>query len=725
MEASTTERQQEEQAWVRGRLLGSGSFGSVHMAFHRTTGHIFAVKSVGKGGVSPRKMAAELEALENEACILSQLRDCPQIVKYLGDDWTIEDGVEVRNLHMELMTGGSITDVLHMLNGGLEEPLIQRYTRDILRGLLRLHAQGTVHGDIKGQNINGAQAGAVLPVPAPTKRAMRGTPYWMSPETARQELQQGPAVDIWSLGCTVVEMATGRRPWPHVKGAFAALYCIGCTSEVPQAPARLSAVARDFVAQCLQRDAAQRWTAQQLLEHPFMASCSSSAASSSCSAWLASPPTAASSLPSSSPPLASAPPSARSHLPFSLSSSDGNDARLGAAGAAAAINVAAAPLPSPAAAAGTPTPFTPAGRNVITRTYSMLSSDLSCAVQPLSGPAEQRCATRRGQVAELETRGGWGREELASAAPASSVASDLKRKLAAAAAAASTPPPPPPSAELQLPSGHAGAGATWAERAKRLKVDVPSVKSDDDESPPPLRDDATPRGDDHARCHVSTLHQMSMTSQCTDELAAASCFNLGGEGKWIVVHSPGKPAREQQSAETHREELRALPALHLACLDTPAALCQQLRSAPAAALPADFLSTAAKAAAVAVVAAEEEASRYRQLRFASQAAEAYARSIVARRQLGTLSESARSAQRKPFAEISRSQRIRGGPGVVAEIDHMALPAPPLDASKLQAVAAVLSRQSQHPPLAMPQFNLYLPHALCSPRAEVGATMILS
>jgi mitogen-activated protein kinase kinase kinase 17/18 len=94
----------------------------------------------------------------------------------------------------------------------------------------------------------------------------------MAPEVARGEAQ-GPAADVWALGCTVIEMATGRAPWSRVDDVVAAVHLIGYTDAVPEALEWLSAEAKDFLAKCLCRDAAERWTAARLLEHPFLDCC--------------------------------------------------------------------------------------------------------------------------------------------------------------------------------------------------------------------------------------------------------------------------------------------------------------------------------------------------------------------------------------------------------------------------------------------------------------------
>ncbi|VFQ96108.1 unnamed protein product [Cuscuta campestris] len=77
------------------------------------------------------------------------------------------------------------------------------------------------------------------------------------------------AVDIWSLGCTVLEMATSKPPWSQYEGV-AAIFKIGNSKDMPDIPDHLSTEAKSFVRLCLQRDPSARPTASQLLEHPFV-----------------------------------------------------------------------------------------------------------------------------------------------------------------------------------------------------------------------------------------------------------------------------------------------------------------------------------------------------------------------------------------------------------------------------------------------------------------------
>lgn len=273
------------QSWIRGKLLGVGSFGSVNLAIDREDGEVFAVKSVQ---LNERDAGSEvaLRAIENEIEILQKL-DSRFVVKYLGNDWTDEGGQLMRNIFLEYMPEGCLTDFVKQFGSSLDEHLLRTYTRSIVEGIDYLHSQGIVHCDIKGKNILVGNGSVKLTDFGSAKRVdmevevaendlvncsakVNGTPLWMAPEVVRQ-VEQGPASDIWSLGCTVVELASGRAPWGNLGGNhFAALYHIGCTDELPSVPTSLSAVAHDFLSHCFQRDPRRRWTSAQLLKHPFL-----------------------------------------------------------------------------------------------------------------------------------------------------------------------------------------------------------------------------------------------------------------------------------------------------------------------------------------------------------------------------------------------------------------------------------------------------------------------
>ena len=105
----------------------------------------------------------------------------------------------------------------------------------------------------------------------PKDNDLRGTPQYMAPESISSHEYETHS-DIWSLGCTVLEMITGRPPWPCDQNTKigSILIKIGCTNQVPEIPNRVSKEAKDFLNKCLVRDPNARWTADMLLGHPFV-----------------------------------------------------------------------------------------------------------------------------------------------------------------------------------------------------------------------------------------------------------------------------------------------------------------------------------------------------------------------------------------------------------------------------------------------------------------------
>jgi len=100
---------------------------------------------------------------------------------------------------------------------------------------------------------------------------LQGSLAWMAPEVMVKK-GYGRKADIWSVGCTVLEMAVGGNPWGEkfFDSAFEAITKIANTNTLPMIPDFLSADCKDFIMQCLRRETGKRPTARELLEHPFL-----------------------------------------------------------------------------------------------------------------------------------------------------------------------------------------------------------------------------------------------------------------------------------------------------------------------------------------------------------------------------------------------------------------------------------------------------------------------
>ncbi|CAL5377615.1 unnamed protein product [Camellia sinensis] len=220
-------------------------------------------------------IAAHIRELEEEVNLLENLSH-PNIIRYLG---TTREEASL-NILLEIVPGGSITSLLGKF-GSFPEFVIRMYTKQLLLGVEYLHKNGIMHRDIKGANILVDNKGCIkLADFGESKKvvelatvigakSMKGTPYWMAPEVI---LQTGHSfsVDIWSVGCTVIEMATGKPHWSQQHQEVAALLHIVITKSYPPIPEHLSAEAIDFLLKCLQKEPNLRPAASELLQHPFV-----------------------------------------------------------------------------------------------------------------------------------------------------------------------------------------------------------------------------------------------------------------------------------------------------------------------------------------------------------------------------------------------------------------------------------------------------------------------
>ncbi|CAH6719670.1 serine/threonine-protein kinase Bck1p/SLK1/SSP31 [[Candida] jaroonii] len=278
----------EEFAWIKGELIGRGSFGSVYIALNVTTGEMIAVKQV----IVPSTFSAQaksktyegLDALHKEVETMKDL-DHINIVQYLG----FEQKNDTYSLFLEYVGGGSISACLKSY-GSFEESLVKYIIKQVLEGLQYLHSNGILHRDLKADNllldIDGTCKISDFGISKRStdiyvnnaEMSMQGTVFWMAPEVIDsivEDKKQGYSakIDIWSLGCVVLEMFAGNRPWSN-EAVISAIYKIGKTKLAPPIPEGIkhliSAEAKDFINQCFVINPEQRPTAKELLKHDFL-----------------------------------------------------------------------------------------------------------------------------------------------------------------------------------------------------------------------------------------------------------------------------------------------------------------------------------------------------------------------------------------------------------------------------------------------------------------------
>ncbi|PUZ44287.1 hypothetical protein GQ55_8G078000 [Panicum hallii var. hallii] len=287
--------------WKKGMLLGSGTLGQVYQGFNSENGQICAIKEI-KVSTDDSNSKECLRQLNQEIVRLSQLSH-PNIVQYYGSVLSNE----TLSVYLEYVSGISIHKMLQ-LGGPLGEALLRNYTAQILSGLAYLHGHNTVHSNIKVANIlvdsNGytikladfgmakllasfsSSSGkrcfrlmtdcqqlhsareALMRSQYTSMKSFKGSPSWMAPEVISNCNGYKFSVDLWSLGCTILEMATAKPPWSQYERA-AAIFKICNSQDIPDIPDHLSSEAKSFLKLCLQRDPAARPTAAQLMDHPF------------------------------------------------------------------------------------------------------------------------------------------------------------------------------------------------------------------------------------------------------------------------------------------------------------------------------------------------------------------------------------------------------------------------------------------------------------------------
>ncbi|WFD30100.1 mitogen-activated protein kinase kinase kinase [Malassezia sp. CBS 17886] len=267
--------------WVKGDLIGKGTFGRVYLALNATTGEMIAVKQVElphtESDRDSSRQRGVVAALKSEIEALKDL-DHANVVTCLG----FEETKDNLSIFLEYVPGGSIGSCLRK-HGKLEEATVSSFLNQTLQGLSYLHKQGILHRDLKADNLLVDYAGMCKISDFGTVRrsediysnvenmSLQGSIFWMAPEMMSLTRKGYSAkVDIWSLGCVALEMLAGRRPWSDEE-AVQAMFKIGAERRAPPVPpdCKISKPAAHFLRNCFEIDPDRRPTAARLLEHVF------------------------------------------------------------------------------------------------------------------------------------------------------------------------------------------------------------------------------------------------------------------------------------------------------------------------------------------------------------------------------------------------------------------------------------------------------------------------
>ncbi|XP_022555180.1 MAP3K epsilon protein kinase 1-like [Brassica napus] len=258
-----------DNKYMLGDEIGKGAYGRVYIGLDLENGDFVAIKQVSLENI----VQEDLNTIMQEIDLLKNLNH-KNIVKYLGSLKT------KTHLHiiLEYVENGSLANIIKPNKfGPFPESLVTVYIAQVLEGLVYLHEQGVIHRDIKGANILTTKEGLVkladfgvatkLNEADVNTHSVVGTPYWMAPEVIEMS-GVCAASDIWSVGCTVIELLTCVPPYYDLQ-PMPALFRI-VQDDSPPIPDSLSPDITDFLGQCFKKDSRQRPDAKTLLSHPWI-----------------------------------------------------------------------------------------------------------------------------------------------------------------------------------------------------------------------------------------------------------------------------------------------------------------------------------------------------------------------------------------------------------------------------------------------------------------------
>lgn len=245
------------------RYIGSGTFGEVWVAVDKATDLEVAIKvyiSMDETGFQEFKKEFQISFELNHSNLLH--------ANYLG----VNADDKRPYLVMPFCPNGSVSSHI----GSMSEADLWRFIRDVASGLAYLHSKNPpiIHQDIKPDNIlilrNGdfviTDFGISKQLRATLRKSAKslnsaGAISYMGPERFSKQYQAVKASDVWSMGASIFELATGELPFCGMGGSL-----LKQGADMPELPEEYSETLNMVCQACMTKETWNRPTAQQIAD---------------------------------------------------------------------------------------------------------------------------------------------------------------------------------------------------------------------------------------------------------------------------------------------------------------------------------------------------------------------------------------------------------------------------------------------------------------------------
>ncbi|KAK9077153.1 hypothetical protein SSX86_005489 [Deinandra increscens subsp. villosa] len=252
-----------EQDFELGQTIGQGKFGSVVKCRNRVSGEEFACKILQKGE----------EIVHKEVEIMQHLSGHPGVVALKA----VYEDAQSFHLVMELCSGGRLLDQMRE-DGLFSEQKAANLMKELMLVLKYCHDMGVIHRDVKPDNILISASGSIkladfgLAARIANGQSLHGvvgSPAYVAPEVLLGGYSE--KVDIWSAGVVLYAVLVGLLPFggSSVNTVFEAVKNVSINFE-DKLWDSISQPARDLLAHMLTRNVSERYTADEVLRHPWI-----------------------------------------------------------------------------------------------------------------------------------------------------------------------------------------------------------------------------------------------------------------------------------------------------------------------------------------------------------------------------------------------------------------------------------------------------------------------